>query len=50
MRIIAFLADYALVDRIINHLKLTFVIDKSPSPQMVYQELLMATEASGEYI
>jgi hypothetical protein len=31
MRIIAFLTDYAAVDRIINHLKLTFVADKPPS-------------------
>jgi hypothetical protein len=31
MRIIAFLTDYAVVDRIINHLKLTFVAER-PSP------------------
>ncbi len=30
MRIIAFLTDYALVERIINHLKLTFVAERSP--------------------
>jgi transposase len=30
MKIIAFLTDYAVVDRIIGHLKLTFVADKPP--------------------
>ena len=49
MRIIAFLTDYAVVDRIINHLKLTFVAAKPPPPQVVSQELLMAAEASAEY-
>jgi hypothetical protein len=49
MRIIAFITDYAVVDRIINHLKLTFVADKPPPPHLVYQELLMAAETSAEY-
>jgi hypothetical protein len=49
MRIIAFLTDYVVVDRIIHHLKLTFVADKPPPPQIVYQELLMAAEEQGEY-
>ncbi|MDH7514188.1 MAG: hypothetical protein QHH14_14685 [Clostridiales bacterium] len=49
MRIIAFLTDSAVVDRIINHLKLTFVADKPPPPHIVYQDLLMAAEASAEY-
>jgi len=30
MKVIAFLTDYSVVDRIINHLKLTFVADKPP--------------------
>lgn len=49
MRIIAFLTDYVVVDRIIHHLKLTFVADKPPPSQIVYQELLMAAETSAEY-
>jgi len=49
MRIIAFLTDYGVVDRIINHLKLTFVADKPPPPQVAYQEHLMAAETGGEY-
>jgi hypothetical protein len=46
---IAFLTDFSVVDRIINHLKLMFVADKSPPPQVAYQELLMVAETSAEY-
>jgi hypothetical protein len=50
MKVIAFLTDYAVVDRIINHLKLTFVASKPPPPpHIAYQEFLMAAEASAEY-
>jgi hypothetical protein len=49
MKIIAFLTDYAVVDRIINHLKLTFVANKPPPPHIAYQELLIAAETGGEY-
>jgi len=49
MRVIAFLTDYAVVDRIINHLKLTFVADRPPPPLIAYQEVLVAAETSGEY-
>jgi len=49
MRIIAFLTDYTVVNRIINHLKLTFVADKPPPARILFQEVLMAAEASGEY-
>jgi len=43
------LSDYAVVDRIINHLKLTFVAAKPPPSHLAYQELLMAAEPSAEY-
>jgi hypothetical protein len=49
MRIIAFLTDYSVVDRIINHLKLALVASKPPPPRIAYQELLMAAETGGEY-
>ena len=49
MRIIAFLTDFSVVDRIINYLKLTFVADKPPPPGIAFQEVLMAAEASAEY-
>ena len=49
MRIIAFLTDHPVVDRILNHLKLTFVAERPPPPRIAYQEVLMAAEAGGEY-
>ena len=49
MKVVAFLTDFYVVDRIINHLKLTFVADKPPPPRIAYQEILMAAVASGEY-
>jgi hypothetical protein len=32
MKIVAFITDFSVVDRIINHLKLTFTADKPPPP------------------
>ena len=49
MKVIAFITDFSVVDRIINHLKLTFVADKPPPPHIAYQELLMAAETGTEY-
>jgi hypothetical protein len=49
MKVIAFLTDCVVVDRIIDHLKLTFVAERPPPPQIAYQESLVAAEASGEY-
>jgi hypothetical protein len=37
------------VDRIINHLKLTFVAERLPPPHLAYQEILTAAEPSPEY-
>jgi hypothetical protein len=48
MKVIAFLTAFSVVDRIIHHLKLTFVATKPPPPQVVFQELLVAAEASAE--
>jgi transposase len=44
MKVIAFLTDYAVIDRIINHLKLSFVAERPHPSQMAFQELLMAAE------
>ena len=49
MRIIAFLTDYAVVDRIIAHLKLTFVAERPPPPHLVSQEFLMDSEAPADH-
>lgn len=48
MKIIAFLTDYAVVDKIIDHFKLRFVAQRPP-PRIASQELLMFAEASPEY-
>jgi hypothetical protein len=50
MKLIAFLSEFEVVDRVINHLKLVFVATKPPPPRIAYQELLMAAEAGGEYL
>jgi hypothetical protein len=49
MRIIAFLTHYAVVNRDISHLKLSFVGHKPLPYHIAYQKLLMATETSAEY-
>ena len=49
MHIITFITDYAVVDRIIQHLKLTFVAERSPLPRLAYQEILVAAKAPADY-
>ncbi len=49
MKVISFLTDFSVVDRIIDHLMLTFVAERPPPPHQVYQEVLMAAETSAEY-
>jgi hypothetical protein len=49
MKVVAFLTEYAVVDRIIEHLKLTFVADKPPQSQAAFQEYLLAADSPGEY-
>jgi hypothetical protein len=50
MKVIAFLTDFSVVDRIIGHLKLSFVAERPPPPHIAYHELLMAPEAPAEYL
>ena len=49
MKVVAFLAEYAVVDRIIWHLKSTFVAEKPPPSQVFEQVALMAAMESGKY-
>ena len=49
MRVVAFLTEYAVVDRIIRHLKLTFAAEKPPRAHAFEQVELMAAEKRGEY-
>jgi hypothetical protein len=39
MKVIAFLTDFTVVDRIIEHLKLTFVAERPP-PSHVFAEVV----------
>ena len=50
MKVLAFLTEYAVVDRIIRHLKLTFVAEKPPPGQIFEQVAMMAAEESGEAV
>jgi len=49
MRIISFIEDHKVIDKIIAHLKLTFHAERPPPPQIVQKELLMAAEERGDY-
>jgi len=49
MRVIAFIEEPKIIDRIIAHLKLTFEAERPPPPHVVQQQLLMAAEESGNY-
>jgi len=49
MKVVAFITEVAVVDRIIDHLKLTFVAAKPPPSHVFEQVALMAAEESGEY-
>jgi len=49
MRVVVFLTEYAVVDRIIRHLELTFVAEKPPLAPIFEQVAMMAAEESGEY-
>lgn len=45
MKVVAFLTEYAVVDRIIRHLELTFVAEKPP-PAYVFEQVALVADAS----
>jgi len=49
MSIVSFIEDHKVIDKIIAHLKLTFMAERPPPPQIIQQELLTAAEERGEY-
>jgi len=49
MKVIAFITDPQEVDRIIDHMKLTFVAEKPPPSHVVEQVALIAAEGQAEY-
>jgi len=50
MKVISFIEDHKVIDKIIAHLKLIFMAERPPPSQVVQQELLMAAEERGEYL
>lgn len=49
MKVIALLTEPVVVDQIIDHLKLTFVAEKPPRPEVAFQEHLMSADQPVEY-
>ncbi len=50
MKVIAFIEDHVVIDKIIDRLKLSFHAEGPPPPQVVQQQLRMAAEARTEYL
>jgi hypothetical protein len=50
MKVVAFITDYPAVDRIIDHLKLTFATERPP-PECAFQDLdlFMVADPPAEY-
>ena len=48
MKLIVFIEDHKVIDKIIDHLKLSFQAERPPPPQVAQHQLLMAAEESGE--
>jgi hypothetical protein len=46
MKVVAFLTEYAVIDRIIRHLELTFVAEKPPPAHVFEQTALMAAASA----
>jgi hypothetical protein len=44
MKVVAFITDYAAMDRVIDHLKLVFVAEKPPPSPVFIEVALMAAE------
>jgi len=49
MRIISFIEDHKVIDKIIDHLKLTFIAQRPP-PSQAQPQLIMAAEERMEYL
>ena len=49
MKVVAFLTEHAVVDRLSHHLRLTLVAANPPPPQVAFQELLIAADPPVDY-
>ena len=50
MRVIAFIEEPKVIDKIIRHLRLTFEAERPPPPRIAQHELLIAAEFARSYI
>jgi hypothetical protein len=50
MKVVVFIADFQVVDRIIDHLGLTFVADKPPRSHVFTEVALMAAQENADYL
>jgi hypothetical protein len=48
MKVVTFIPEHAVVDRIIDHLKLTFAAERPP-PECAVQDLFMVAAPPAEY-
>ena len=49
MKIITSIEHHKVIDKIIRHLKISFMTERPPPPHVVQQEPLVAAEERGEY-
>jgi hypothetical protein len=49
MKVVGFITEYAVVDRIMEHLKLTFAAAKPPPSNVFSEVALMEAEESGDH-
>jgi hypothetical protein len=49
MKVISFIENLKVIDKIVRHLKLTFRAERPPPPHVAQQELLIAADERGEY-
>ena len=49
MKVVAFITEFGAVDRIIEHLKLTFVAENPPPSHVFTEVALMVAEERAEY-
>jgi hypothetical protein len=49
MKVVAFITEHAVVDRIIDHLKLTFTAEKPPPPAGPFRDLDMVADPPAGY-
>jgi hypothetical protein len=49
MKFVAFITEHSAVDRVIDHMKLTSLVEKAPPSRVLTEVALMAAEERVEY-